>query len=87
MNEAIRLLGVYTAGRFDIWALAGSSRASCRAHVMSALKGHKVPQSQSGVTALREEFCNQARAHGAVIDGDCIAVREDQFIAWCRMQS
>jgi hypothetical protein len=42
VKEAIRLLGTYTAGRFDIWMLSGSAKASCRAHVMSTLLGVRV---------------------------------------------
>lgn len=29
-QEAIRWLGIYTNGRFDIWMLSGSAKASCR---------------------------------------------------------
>lgn len=79
MSEAVRLLGVYTAGRFDIWALAGSSKASCRAHVMSALLGRRAVQRESGVTALRSEFYRRLE-----IEGSCEAVRERNFISKCR---
>ena len=78
-REAIRVLGMYTAGRFDIWALAGPARASCRAHVMSVLLGKKTPQAKSGVNAIRSEF--ERRLNPA---GDCIAIRERNFIAICR---
>lgn len=78
-REAVRLLGVYTAGRYDFWILAGPSKASCRAHVMSALLGRKVPQSQSGVTMLRAAF--HALAQPA---GGCMAQRDESFEAWCQ---
>jgi hypothetical protein len=78
--EATKLLGTYTAGRFDIWALAGSSRASCRAHVMSALMGRRIPQSKSGIYALREEFERRAGACG-----ECNAERETNFRNWARL--
>jgi hypothetical protein len=77
--EAIRLLGIYTAGRFDIWALAGHAKASCRAHVLSVLTGIKTPQSKAGVNALREAFY---LAGG--ITGDCLAEKEANFLAWIR---
>ena len=78
-REAVRLLGVYTAGRFDLWALAGPARASCRAHVASALAGRKVPQSKAGVTMLRDSFYAIANP-----DGDHMAGRESSFVAWCK---
>src|SRR5260370_20367475 len=79
LPEAVRLLGVYTAGRFDIWMLSGSAKASCRAHILSILLGTRVPQSKAGVTALREAFNKHAN-----IEGDCIAAREEKFIAFCK---
>lgn len=79
VQEAIRVLGTYTAGRFDIWMLSGSSKASCRAHVMSILQGKRVPQSQSGVTAIRSAFYT---ALG--ITGECEAHRQEIFQAVCR---
>lgn len=75
LREALHLLGVYTAGRFDIYGLAGPSRASCRAHVMATLLGlPKVPQSKCGINALREEFYRRM-----IIRGECGAVRETTF--------
>jgi hypothetical protein len=79
VRAAVRLLGVYTAGRFDIWVLAGPARASCRAHVASVLAGHKVPQSKAGVNALRDAFYLHAQPAG-----DCMAAREDAFRNWAR---
>ncbi len=76
---AVRLLGAYTAERFDVWALAGRAKASCRAHIMGALLDRKATQRESGVTALRSEFYSQMG-----IKGSCLAVREDVFIASCR---
>ena len=79
LPEAVRLLGVYTAGRFYIWMLSGSAKASCRAHILSILLGTRVPQSKAGVTTLREAFNKHAN-----IEGDCIAAREEKFIAFCK---
>lgn len=75
--EALRLLGAYTAGRFDIWMLAGSSKASCRAHIMTALEGKKMPQSKSGVNAITAAFYAFAMP-----EGSCPAIREDNFRDW-----
>ena len=63
--EALRLYSAYTAGRFNAWDLAGSAKASCRAHIMSALYGRKVPQREAGVTAIREAFHTLAFNHDA----------------------
>lgn len=79
MNEAIRLLGAYTGGRFDIWLLAGGSKASCRAHVMSVLTGQRVPQSKAGVNAIRSAF--YARLG---VTGEYEAQREQNFVAICK---
>jgi hypothetical protein len=76
-QEAIHWLGVYTNGHFDIWMLAGSAKASCRAHVMSVLLGVKTPQSKAGVTALREAFYQAGN-----IQGDCLAAKEENFLKW-----
>jgi hypothetical protein len=81
MNEAIKLLGTYTAGRFDIWMLAGDAKASCRVQVMSALLGRKAKRAESGINALRTEFYNRLN-----ITGDCLAAKEGNFIAYCKGQ-
>lgn len=70
----MRLLGVYSGGRYDLWALAGSVRGGCRAHVMSELVGRRVPIAKAGITALREAFYT---ACGVV--GQCEAEREERF--------
>lgn len=75
--EAVRLLGVYTARRFDVWALAGSVKAGCRSHIMSKLCGTKMTQTKSGVNALRTAFHQLSN-----ITGECIAEREYNFVAW-----
>lgn len=78
-REAIKLLGTYTAGSFDVWALAGPAKASCRAHVMSALMGQKMPQSKSGVNAIIAAFYSRCS-----ITGDHIAGRDKNFREFCR---
>lgn len=80
-TEALKLLQTYTAGRFDVWNLFGPAKASCRAHIMSALAGKRIPQSQSGVNALRAAFYEIAKP-----EGSCPAVREVAFTAWARAQ-
>lgn len=79
-TKAIRTLGIYTAGRFDIWGLAGSSRASCRAHVMADLLGlPRIAQSKAGVYALLSEFQNRCG-----IESTCSADWHEKFAALCR---
>ncbi len=80
-REGLRLLGVYTAGRFDIWMLAGNAKASCRAHVMSVLTGERTPQSKAGVNAMVAAFHALAGVAGK---GSCAAIREDMFVAWAK---
>lgn len=77
--EAVRLFGAYTAGGFQTWQLAGSAKASCRAHIMSALYGEKVKQSAAGVFALREALCHYLR-----IEGDCLAAKDSALYALCK---
>jgi hypothetical protein len=82
-TTGIKTLGIYTANTFDIWRLAGKRKASCRAHVMAELLGvDKIPQSKSGITAIRKQAYKVAIDNGATIDGNCIAVRERQFYDW-----
>ena len=82
--EAARLLGAYSGGRFDIWALAGRSKATCRQHVMTTLvkgKGAEknLPQKDCGVNAMRDKFYEHINP-----PGDCIAARESYFVNWCK---
>ena len=77
--KALKTLSTYTAGRFDVWALAGDSKKSCRQHVMSELLGAKTPIAKCGVTAIRAEFEKRLGA-----TGDCIAAREGDFIKKAR---
>lgn len=78
-KEAVRLLGVYTAGSFKFFTLAGGHKASCRAHIMSQLKGVRVPQSKAGINAMRDEFFAIANP-----PGDCEAAKEDAFVQWAK---
>jgi hypothetical protein len=48
---------------------------------MSALIGQKMPQSKSGVTAIRSAFYDAA---GPAVSGDCEYAREESFVQWCR---
>jgi len=79
-TQAIKTLGAYTAGRFDIWALAGPAKAPCRQHVMSELMGKRMPKSASGVEALRSAFYTRLS-----IQGSHEAAREDAFIEQCKI--
>ena len=84
MKRAIRVLGAYTAQRFDIWVLSGNAKAGCRAHVMSELLGVKTPRSKSGVNAIRQEFYSRM---GIWRDGLCLAEMENEFLSLCRAES
>jgi len=77
---AIRRLGAFTRGRFDIWMLAGSHLAASRAIILSDLLGKRMPQSKAGVTVLREAFYSELE-----IAGDCLAHKEENFINACRV--
>ena len=84
--QGIKTLGIYTAKTFDIYRLAGRSKASVRAHVMADLSGvDKMPQSKSGVTAIRKLAYQVAREYGATIDSDHPAGREKQFIKFAKI--
>lgn len=75
--DAIRLLGVCTAYRFDPLTLSGNTKASCRAHIMSVLHDKKIPQSKNGVNAMIESLhaINPPQ-------GDCSAAQKDNFAKW-----
>ena len=77
--NAVRLLNVYTAGRFDVYLLAGPAKASVRAHIMSELKGIRIPQAKAGVNSIREELFILSGA-----EGSCLAAREDNLAAWAK---
>ncbi len=74
--NALRLISSYTAGSMELWALAGQPKASCRAHVMSALLGRKATQRESGVGALRS-----ALYEALFVKGQHDTAREDDFRA------
>jgi hypothetical protein len=81
VGEAIRILGIYTAGRFDIWMLAGSQKASARQHVLSVLLAKSVPKSKAGVNALRDAFYAAGN-----ITGEYEAQRERNFLEWIKSE-
>ncbi len=74
-GSVLKLLRLYTGGRpWDLWALAGSQKASVRAHIMSEIAGQRTPQSKAGVTAL------QVAVHTLFeTTGDCVAAREENL--------
>ena len=71
MDEAKRLFRVYTGGTGRIDALYGPAKASCRAHILSALQGERVPQRRAGWTVFRQAMFGLFGA-----SGDCLAARE-----------
>lgn len=76
---ATKLLGIYTADHFDFWMLAGPSKASCRAHILSVLEDKRIPQRLAGVTALQDSFFAIAKPAG-----NCMAAKDQSFVAWAR---
>ena len=72
---ALLLLSQYTNGRCCVWEMAGGRYAAARARIMSALAGRRIPQTQSGVTALQAALFASV---GAV--GDCLAAKENDFL-------
>ena len=82
-RHAIHLFGAHTAGAFTFWQLAGSPKASCRAAILSALRGMRVVQAKAGVTALRDAFAEflLEPAERAFL---CAAAAEDTIARLCR---
>jgi hypothetical protein len=80
VREAVRLLGEWTRGRFDVWMLAGSQNAGNRAILLSHLVGARQTQSKAGVNALRDAFYAALE-----VTGDCLAAKEDRFVVTCRL--
>ena len=59
-KQAIRLLGMYTAGRFDLARLRGRFHATDRADVLTALGGQKVIKSNATMKLLRRRMLQLA---------------------------
>ena len=80
LKQAIDLLGEYTDGRYNVWALTGPANAAFRVRLMCLLTGReKMPKSAAGVNALREAFYAEVKPQG-----NCPVVRERVFAAYCR---
>ena len=77
--EARRLYLAYTGDRCRIDSLYGPVKASCRAHILTALRGVKAPQSKAGWSIFREAMYV---LFGAT--GDCTAARDDSLAALAR---
>lgn len=77
--NGISLVHTYTAGRFDLWALSGDSKASCRAHVLSVLQGANVPKSRASLTVLTQALHGLGR-----ITGSYPAERNTNFLLWIK---
>ena len=77
--EAVRLLGVYTAGSFNVWDLSGSQKSSCRAHIMShLLKGNMRPGVPHLQTVLFKVAGIKPRRREMDVDA------EKKLIQWCQ---
>lgn len=80
LEKARKTLLIYTAGRGDIYSLAGNAKASVRAHVMADLLGvERVTQAKSGITAIKEEFYRRI----GVKEGT-LAAQESEFLEWVK---
>lgn len=87
--KALRLLDINTRGSFDVYRLAGDAASSDRQNIMQTLTGNKMPKAKCGVTAMREQFMQLARDHGAndaLENASCFAARDDVFADWARNQ-
>jgi len=79
ITAAIRLLGEYTSGRFDVDNLYGDHNAQRRQHLMQVLTCTKVPRAKAGVNALEKAFMALAKP-----PANCLALQRDFFREWCR---
>jgi len=70
-KEAMRLFRAYTGGTGIIDKLYGPAKAGCRAHILSALTGARVPKSRAGWNVFRSALND---AFG--VRGDCIVARD-----------
>jgi len=75
MTEAKRLFRVYTGDTGRIDALYGPAKAGCRAHILSALEGKRVPQSRAGWRVFRKAMFDLFGA-----SGNCLAARESSLV-------
>lgn len=73
-TEAKRLFMVYTANPGRVNSLYGPVKTSCRAHIMSALKGETVSKSKAGWNTFRDAMIE---LYGAT--GDCIAAEDNDL--------
>lgn len=80
-REALRLLGEFTGGRYDIGMLAGPASVKRRQKIMSVLDGVSVPQKSAGISILTQRFIVMA---GVGIES-CPARRDDAFMEWAKI--
>ena len=79
IRDAIQLFRTTTDDHCDPWALAGRANAATRARIMSGLAGKRMPQSKSGVNALRKAL---ASAVGVKWEsGECMHEYEENIKA------
>jgi hypothetical protein len=81
-KQALRLLGLYTTGSYDIKHLYGSHWASYRVHILRSLGLQGVTKHKASFTVLRHRF-NQLAGLPVRNDFDT----ERQFIAWAKKQA
>ena len=78
LDAAVRALRIEAGPTMDPMRLMGARHARARARIMSALCGHRVPQSAAGVYALRAAFLDAFNLADA---GTCGADRADILAA------
>ena|ERR1035437_3546674 len=78
LEQAVRMLGKFTAGSYEVWALSGRAMVKARQLVMATLLGHPVKQAEAGINAMRAEFYKRLS-----IPGDCLAIQETNFKKVC----
>lgn len=78
---ALRLLRLYTNGRYDVYALAGGGQVRKRVAIMNALRAAKTIQVRAGVNALRLALYGLAQIDEATMT---MAAAETAFQLWAR---
>ena len=75
-QKIAKLIMAYTGGNSHnlYYRLCGNAKGSVRAHIMSEIAGHKMPQSKSSITAILARLMEIFE-----IEGSCPAVREDMI--------
>ena len=79
MKEARIFLGEVTNNTFDLWKLSGNNNKKTRQKLIQLLTGNKLPLAKCGITTIRKIFYDHYKPRG-----DCEAIREKNFINFCK---